>query len=100
MYLQEDCPAMLGNRVKPAQGKPKRNQGMLMGFFSNGNYCHGSLEVLYPYVGKIYEKISLKILGYMAQPIFSKVISSNPSNKRFRSYLRYDSVGRLGEKIE
>ena len=72
LYLEEDCPAMLGNVIKPAQGKLRRNQanGMLKEIngigsflwefsnFSNGNYCHGSLEVLQSYVGKTYEKIS------------------------------------------
>ena len=31
LYLKEDCPAMSGNEVKPAQGKPRRNQGMECG---------------------------------------------------------------------
>ena len=71
LYLEEDCPAMLGNEVKSTQGtKKKSGDEMLkeinrMGSFlwefskfSNGNYCYGSLEVLQSYVGKIYEKIS------------------------------------------
>ena len=36
----------------------------------------------------------------MAQPIFSKAISSSSSNKRLRSYLCDASVGRRGENIE
>ena len=36
----------------------------------------------------------------MTQPIFSKTISSSPSNKRLRSYLCDASVGRRGKKIE
>ena len=31
LYLEEDCPIMSGNEVKPTQGKPRRNQGMECG---------------------------------------------------------------------
>ena len=67
--------------------------------FSNSNYCHGSLEVLNSHMLGRHMRKSLKNTR-MTQPIFSKTISSCPSNKKLRSNLCDDSIGRRGEKIE